>query len=193
MDWFTADTHAYHDKIIAACNRPFESGSHMAIALADTINEYVMPTDTLFHIGDFCWKGKQRWAEFRAMINCREIFLIRGNHDNIGLNDTHKWFASIFDIYERDNIVMCHRPFESWDKMHHGSFHLHGHCHGSLGDSLFKLRMDVGVDPQGYKPVSRDEVEVVMRQRIKTREILRPYWEARGHHLGPKTDFFGQI
>ena len=75
MDWFTADTHAYHDKIIVPCNRPFESGEQMAIALAETTNKYVAPGDTLCHLGDFCWKGGQRWEDFRGMINCREIFL----------------------------------------------------------------------------------------------------------------------
>lgn len=186
MDWFTADTHAYHDKIIKACGRPFESGDQMTVALAETLNAHVKPTDRLFHLGDFCWKGTKKWAEFRAMINCRQIFLIRGNHDKVGLNDTHGWFAAIFDLYEWDGIVMCHYPLETWSKMQHGNIHLHGHCHGLLGESLFKLRMDVGVDPQGYRPISRDEVAEAMSQRTRAREALRPYWEARGYR------FFGR-
>jgi len=182
MDWFTADTHAYHEKIIIPCNRPFTSGEQMTIALAETLNKYVAPTDILFHLGDFCWKGSKWWAEFRGMINCRQVFLIRGNHDKIGLNDTHKWFAGIFDFYERDDIIMCHFPLETWNRMAHGTYHFHGHCHGLLGEPLLKLRADVGVDAQGYRPISRDEVEVMMRAKMRTRDALLPYWEARGHH-----------
>ena len=185
MHWFTADTHAYHKGIIVPCNRPFSSGEQMAIALAEAINKYVAATDILFHLGDFCWKGKSSWAEFRGMINCRQVFLIRGNHDDIGLNDTHKWFAGIFDLYERDNIFMSHCPLETWPKIRHGVCHLHGHCHGLLGEHLFKLRTDVGVDAQGYKPVSRDEVEVMMQAKARTRDALIPHWEARGYHFYP--------
>jgi len=187
MDWFTADTHAYHDKIIAPCNRPFESGEHMAMELAKNINALVGPTDTLFHLGDICWRGKKWIGIFREMLNCHQVFLIRGNHDDIGLNDTHRWFAGIFDIYSHDNIIMCHYPLESWNRMYHGTYHLHGHCHALLGESLFKLRADVGVDACGYHPVSRDGIETMMQARIKTRSVLQPYWEARGYH------FFGAL
>ena len=184
MIWYTADTHAYHDRIIAPCNRPFTSGEQMAVALAEITNEYVVSTDILFHLGDFCWRGgRALWAAYREMINCRQIFLIRGNHDDIGLNDTHKWFAGIFDVYRRDNIIMSHCPMESWERMHKSIYHLHGHCHGTIGSHLFKLRADVGVDATGYRPISHDEVEDMMQAKIGTRDALIPHWEALGYHF----------
>lgn len=52
----------------------------------------------------------------------------------------------------------------SWPKSYHGSFMLHGHIHS---DGLYNLsnleagikRYDVGVDANGYYPVSLNQIE----------------------------------
>ena len=42
---------------------------------------------------------------------------------------------------------------------------LHGHCHGSLPDDPCALRLDVGVDVWGFKPVSYEQI----KERMKTK------------------------
>lgn len=50
-----------------------------------------------------------------------------------------------------DQLIYAHHfPAAVWDKSHHGTWHVHSHCHGSFADSLPEYldakRLDVGVD-----------------------------------------------
>mgnify|MGYP000509027027 CR=1 FL=1 len=51
-----------------------------------------------------------------------------------------------------------------WQSMSHESIHLHGHIHseGSLYNEMNRMqglyRYDVGVDANGYSPVSMEEI-----------------------------------
>ena len=64
------------------------------------------------------------------------------------------------------HIVMCHYPIESWNKRHHGSWHLHGHCHGSLPSPDWQARLDVGVDVHKFKPIPYEEVKALMTFKV---------------------------
>ena len=48
-------------------------------------------------------------------------------------------------------IICDHHPILSWKDMHHGTWHLHGHSHGSLKWPGFQEGkvLDVGVDAFG--------------------------------------------
>lgn len=72
-------------------------------------------------------------------------------------------------------IILCHFPILSWDNMSHGSWHLHGHCHGSLPDTGVK-RIDVGVDCHNWYPISLEQVTKLMALRA-----VKPV----DHHGGP--------
>jgi calcineurin-like phosphoesterase family protein len=57
-------------------------------------------------------------------------------------------------------IVMCHYPFEVWDRKHYGAIHYHGHSHGEL--HKIDNRLDVGVDSAykllgSYRPFALEE------------------------------------
>jgi calcineurin-like phosphoesterase family protein len=64
---------------------------------------------------------------------------------------------------------MCHFPLHTWNGMYHGAWMLHGHCHGGLKERSGKWgwltgryairRMDVGVDPNNFAPVSFEQVK----------------------------------
>ncbi|MHC4647877.1 MAG: metallophosphoesterase family protein [Planctomycetota bacterium] len=56
-------------------------------------------------------------------------------------------------------LVLCHYPLAVWDRRHYGSWHLHGHSHGTHQNG--GLSFDVGVDCNQYRPVS---MEGVIRQ-----------------------------
>jgi calcineurin-like phosphoesterase family protein len=150
MIWFTADTHLGHKNIIKYCNRPFEDSFKMNDAIFNSINNAVKPEDTLYILGDFCFKGGKS-TDYRSRIICQDVHLILGNHDKE--KDFGPDFSSV-SVYKEINwcnqlIVMCHYPMRTWNKSHRGSWMLYGHVHGGLNqeDVLSNsFTLDVGVD-----------------------------------------------
>lgn len=162
MDWFTADTHFGHANIIRSCGRPFPDAPAMDEALLDAINSAVGPDDTLYHLGDFAWR---RTEEYRARVRCRNVVLVLGNHDPQGRDGQPKdrLLAAFSGVYVALRIRaggracwLSHCAMRVWPGSHHGSWNLHGHSHGKL--PAWTAAMDVGVDCNGYRPISMPEV-----------------------------------
>ena len=55
--WFTADLHLGHFNIIKYTGRPFKSLKEMNETLIRNWNARVKPEDTVFNVGDFCFKN----------------------------------------------------------------------------------------------------------------------------------------
>jgi calcineurin-like phosphoesterase family protein len=178
MIFFTSDTHYWHKHIIGYCQRPFESVEAMNEGLIDRWNSQVHQTDTVYFIGDFAFCGTTKArAIFDRLKGTKHLIL--GNHDyetarKLPWESIHDYKLIRPHIeYQRDDgevlktphpIVLCHFPILSWDGMAHGSWHLHGHCHGSLKDTG-ALRLDVGVDAHKWYPISLEEVQAHMALR----------------------------
>jgi calcineurin-like phosphoesterase family protein len=123
----------------------------------DNINEVVGQDDTLYILGDFCFKGKKP-IEYRLRILCQDVHLILGNHDKRtdfidGNAADMNGFSSIHEvkeiIYCNQRIYLSHYPHRSWPASHKGSWMLFGHVHSKLDheDRLSnKKTLDVGVD-----------------------------------------------
>lgn len=165
MWFFTADWHLGHSNIIKYCKRPFlsreeeglmqlvdrgvippkefkissESTERMTNAIIDNTNAVVGPDDSLVIIGDFCAAPKHDRSgvadKFRKSINCKNVYLIYGNHDD--RNVLKEIFPFAEDCYSFNvngqNIFCSHYPCRSWNKAHHGSWCLYGHVHGKYG------------------------------------------------------------
>ena len=167
--FFTSDLHLGHSQMLAKLDRPFESVADMNEKLIDNINETVGSYDVLYILGDIsCGMGRDASAEYLRKINCKELHLLKGNHDKdyseLGI------FKSIEDYrelhYGPDNRRFClfHFPIRYWAGQRGGSVQLHGHIH-SKGDKYnmrnFERKQwqyDVGVDANGYHPVCIDEI-----------------------------------
>lgn len=189
--FFTADTHYNHAGLClgtskwddkSAC-RDFRTVESMNDAIVDGINRRVGEHDCLFLLGDVAFgRGRGPIEEFRSRIVCRNVQLFPGNHDYRLLKDeqlqalfTRVRLKARMKVNGQD-IVMQHFPELVWDKHHHGSWMLHGHCHGSLigpglwdpMDRLYHDRkiMDVGMDAHpDFVPFSFDEVNDHMAAR----------------------------
>lgn len=194
--WFVSDTHFWHKHIIRYCKRPVwdeekqdyvDDVEKMNKWLIARWNSKIKPDDQVWHLGDFAFCGTEKFKEILSQLNGRLNWVI-GNHD-YGLAGKD-WVKSQFESiqhykflranipYEDDEgnpqqytqpIVLSHFPILSWDGMAHGSWQLHGHCHGSI-DSTWNAtgrRMDMGVDAQGnnWYPVSLEEVQTRMALR----------------------------
>lgn len=179
--FFTSDLHLGHANIIRLAGRPFLDVDEMDRGLIRAINERVAPTDTLWVLGDFSFRIPVEEAyALRQEINCRDVRLVTGNHDKDWAGQPEPYSSCFSEVHELGHVLhldkgavepprsrkvtLCHYPMASWDGSRHGAVHLHGHIH-SVGSgynermrSLGVLRYDVGVDANGYAPVSLEEV-----------------------------------
>ena len=125
--------------------------------------------DELWILGDFSYRlGRDEALAIRQSIACRRIHLVPGNHDrNWAVPELDGVFILEPPIakikYEGHRFVCSHYPIMDWEGMRRGSIQLHGHIHSrpeynerNQGRGLF--RYDVGVDANGYRPVSIEEV-----------------------------------
>ncbi len=191
MDWFISDTHYHHKNIIRGISewpegkgtRNFPDFESHDAWLVNTINEKVMPDDTLWHLGDWSFGGIQQVAIFRDRLAVRNVNLLLGNHDhNISkANEQRGWslFNSVQQYAELKfdgvQLVLMHYPIASWNYMDRGAIHLHGHVHGNIAPMLG--RYDVGVDSLGL--ISLDEV-----RQLKASGSLRHGHLAGGNKFG---------
>ena len=147
MIFFTADEHFGHDAIRKYCNRPFASVEEMDGALVANFNSCVGVGDTIYHLGDFCFKNKTSSVGYRSRLNGNNIFL-KGNHDKETNDLPHIMEITI----EGQFIVLAHYSMRVWNRCHYGSWQLYGHSHGTLPP--IGKQFDVGVDNNNYFPIS---------------------------------------
>ena len=166
MIWFWADPHLNHSNIIGYCSRPFGDSSEMTQKLIENFNSRVQKKETVYILGDI---GFGLPDKIRTLLDKLhgELYLIRGNHDENIINKPQvsarfKWIKDLHVLrYQRQKIVLCHYPLESWQFQAQGAFHLHGHCHGNLKRKVSR-RMDIGVDCTNYFPISFDEINNIL-------------------------------
>jgi len=138
-------------------------------------NILVPKNGIVYHLGDlFFHSDLKKIDPILGRLNGK-IRLIEGNHDRMWVKRLHKlsnsgkieWIKPYHELkFNHQLIVLSHYPFHSWRNSHHGSIHLHGHCHGTLNEGAFNnpkhLRMDVGVDVglSAYSPFYLEDVLV---------------------------------
>lgn len=172
--FFTADTHFGHALMVASsrrCPRPWDTVEEMTEGLVANWNTVVSWKDTVYHLGDVSFLKSGQTLEVLKRLN-GFIHLVRGNHDGMSAQCLGE-FESVSDIkeirVEGQKLILCHYALMTWNKMHEGSWMLHGHSHGALRVDETKCRMDVGVDaralpgrPETYAPIPFEYVKMVM-------------------------------
>jgi len=119
--------------------------------LIENHNSIVGKQDTVYHHGDFAYKGTTSPAEYLKRLN-GNIILVQGNHDPRG------WGKDIIELrVNKQLIVMCHYPIEEWHGYFRGSIHTHCHTHKTELVSA-KRRFNVGVDACNFKPVALEDL-----------------------------------
>ena len=172
----------------------------MNTAIVDNINSVVDQNDYLICLGDWNFAGIKNLLIFRDRINCSNVGLICGNHDNIHGKEWNPVVIYDYDSYgqmigavraseyfsfyqqyleisvNKTPIVLFHFPISSWNHMSKGSIHLFGHCHSKREDRFFNggKSMDVGLDGNNLMPYHIDEIFDLMSDRPVKKE---------GHHV----------
>lgn len=177
--FFTSDTHFGHFNIAKYCHRPFESRSEMDNALIENWNSVVPEDGIVVHCGDFTLIHKEEiklYEKILKKLNGR-VLLCRGNHDMIKLNtEENGKLIAVVDkamvIVDGVKIYAEHYPCYAFN----GDYQVFGHIHtlsdgtcfgidGNVPNILKSNQYDVGVDQNGYKPLSYWELCDRFRER----------------------------
>lgn len=121
-------------------------------------NALVGKGDVVYHLGDFTFNGRDR---FLRRLKGSHVFL-RGNHDHKRYKDPEVRYIKV----EGQRIVLCHYAMRVWAESHYGSWQLYGHSHGTLPP--VGKQLDVGVDTNGFKPYSFDDIKSIIDSADET-------------------------
>ena len=160
-------------------------------------NSVVGPKDEVWVLGDFCFGDIYFAKEILLELN-GFIKFIFGNHDSTmrrlrtemhygmeltELRDKIRFEGELTKArIEGQDIVMCHYPLMTWEKKHHGTWMLHGHCHYNLPvtrvDSEYGKILDVALEGNNYRPYAHEEIAMIMDRR----PIMPSLVEFQDHH-----------
>jgi len=146
-------------------------------ALIDNWNSVVGHEDTVYHLGDFGFKGSTgRVKGIMSALNGTKI-LIRGNHDKSPETMLSVGFAAVFEqavvrIFDTQYLLQ-HYKMRPEDKLVEllkavncdGT--IHGHVHNNEGDNIFDgFSANVSVEVINYTPI---ELEALHKAFTKHR------------------------
>ena len=166
--YFTSDWHLFHANIIKYSNRPFADSKEMNQCILDNLNDKVTEKDWLYFLGDMAFCQEYLLESWLDKLRCKNICVIKGNHDRTAYRIKNRFFLfkDMCEInIEGQNITLCHYAMKTWNKSHHGAWHLYGHSHGSLPDDPNLLSIDVGVDTNNFKPYSFEDIANIMAKK----------------------------
>lgn len=167
MFYFTADTHFGHANVVRMCSRPFPDVDAMDEGLIAAWNERVKGNDTVFIVGDMFLHCDDPLRILRQLKGKKR--LIVGNHDGSWMSKVNlgQYFVSVDNYLEITDghraLTLCHYPLLSW-KHAMRSYMIHGHIHANTDMDFWPLIcrrehvLNAGVDVNGYRPVTFDEL-----------------------------------
>ena len=154
-------------------------------------NAVVKEDDEVYHLGDVTFGNTADAIQILRRLNGKLKF-IWGNHDKAmmdlksiinfysDLKDRVEFLGHYEEIYRYGEMFcLFHYPILVWNKMHHGSYALCGHSHGTCVSSnpvtTTTRLLDVGVDSNNFRPWSIEEI----LEHLKDKKVA-----AFDHHSG---------
>ena len=157
-NFYIADLHLSHKRVIEYDNRPFKDIEDNDKTLINNWNSVVSKNDTVYVIGDFIWIKEQEWPKYLEELK-GNIVLIKGNHDPKAFSkNTKAYFSDIKDYKEiTDNdkrVILCHYPILFFNHdFDDNSYMLYGHVHNSVEYEYIKTIQDnIRNDKREHKP-----------------------------------------
>lgn len=197
--FFTADCHFGHANIIKYCKRPFLTPDEQAMSqlvsrgvipvqefkipwsavdkmnsqILSSINDAVLPEDHLVIVGDFCFAQGSKMAEatrkYRDRINCKNVYLILGNHDR--RKACEGVFTACYENYlfniGGQLVFASHYPMRSWDRASHGAWSVYGHVH-----NMYHAEDNGKLMPYAQKMLHEGFASVLERHGISGNETI---------------------
>lgn len=179
--WFTSDNHFFHKNIKKFCpeTRFGDTVEDMNRLMIEIWNNTVSNGDTVYCLGDFSFGSSDDTEAVLKQLK-GNIHLIRGNHEKwLDKRPLERYFASVQSYkkitVEGQRVILFHYPIYEWENMHHGSYHLYGHVHGSV--QMEGRAMDVGIDARPQK-----DMGLWSWEEIKARLESQPIRTHHGKH-----------
>lgn len=150
-----ADTHFGHRKVIEfeAVARPFASIEEHDRALVERWNATVRPQDTVWHLGDVYFGGRDNHALLGSLNGLKR--LVMGNHDMYPLEIYQQYFKRICGVAEYRHCILSHIPVERGQAYRYAA-NVHGHLHSKrMADPWYQC---VSVEHTDLRPVLFDEL-----------------------------------
>lgn len=177
--FMTSDSHLGHFHICKYCHRPFQSRSDMDQTLIKNWNAVVPEDGIVVHCGDFMLPHNEDIKEYNKYLNQLHgrVLLLRGNHDRASLDWVSDKLIAVRDqamiVVDGVKIFAQHYPCAAFNGDYHVYGHIHtladGTCYGIDGDVTKMMRKntyDVGVDQNGYTPVSYWQLCDIFRKKM---------------------------
>ena len=177
--FFCSDSHFSHYNICKYCHRPFQSRSDMDQTLIKNWNAVVPEDGIVVHCGDFMLPHNEDIKEYNKYLNQLHgrVLLLRGNHDRASLDWVSDKLIAVRDqamiVVDGVKIFAQHYPCAAFNGDYHVYGHIHtladGTCYGIDGDVTKVMRKntyDVGVDQNGYTPVSYWQLCDIFRKKM---------------------------
>lgn len=189
MIYFTSDLHVGHKNIVKFTDRSLVTTQEQHDEwLRNLWNSQVSKGDFVYILGDISFANLDYTKDFLSSLNGQK-FVIKGNHDNEKHLDYLRQSNTIvgWEHYKEIKVLgkdgtkystcLFHFAIASWHKQNYGSWHLHGHSHGSYqGDGLC---LDVGIDSAynilgEHRLFTAEDIENFMQNRqIVIKDIHR--------------------
>lgn len=153
MKFFTSDLHFNHKNIVRFTSRDmYTTQEDHDMWLTQLWNSQVKTGDLVYHLGDFSFShSPYTLRQILARLNGSKVMIV-GNHDDYRALVSLQGLHGIAKVVHYDEVVirdkkamLFHYPIGSWKNQKHGSYHLHGHCHGNYTQTRGRM-LDVGLD-----------------------------------------------
>ncbi len=156
MNWFTSDTHFGHGRVIEYSGRPFSSTEEMDRVLIAKWNARVKKEDTVYFLGDFCFKkcteapDARPFDYYRSQLN-GTIHWIAGNHDHG--NGFNPILQGGLIKFGGKQIYLVHKP-EHMNFLYDLGFCGHVHQNWKFKMVGQTILVNVGVDQWNFESIS---------------------------------------
>ena len=142
-------------------------------------NERVKPTDILYHVGDFCFKGGKEGSKTKVQVWEEKlngkIIHINGNHDS--KNSGKELIEAAIMKMGGFNVLVQHvPPTMALEVPEFVDFVICGHVHDAWKHKILEdhrneripiFIINVGTDQWNFRPVRLDELLAYYQQNVK--------------------------
>ena len=172
MDWFIADTHFFHARVITYSERPWGTSEDMTEGLIKLWNSRVAKDDRVFVLGDFAFGNKSMIKMVVPRLHGNKI-LVRGNHDGRNFPfyvEAGFRAVSPLPMLYKEKYLLSHEPIRP---LANGLINIHGHLHNGVNPYFYApAHICVSVENTNYVPVNLEQVLVMLEEKNITYERL---------------------